>query len=825
MKIYIFLIITFFLYFTNYAQIDFQNHVIIDKTTSVTGARVVISADLDGDSDQDMIISANDVIGWYENADGHGKFAVLKVITSEIDESPALHAADLDGDGDMDILFSDSGNNILAWVENIDGLGNFSPIRTITTGLPAAIYTADLDGDGDLDVLSAGGAKVAWHENLDGLGNFGPQQVLTYVASSANSVSAADLDGDGDMDIISGSGGLYVAWFENTTGQGDFGLPQSITDRFTTKVYPADIDGDGDMDIVSITWTPSTGVNETVWFENTDGLGTFGSKQAISNPASSKSAFPTDIDGDGDLDVLISITYPTLTGMVVWHENTDGLGTFGPEQIITTLNNTYIGNVFASDLDGDDDIDAFSINFGNFSLAWYENTDGLGDFGDRIIVSARVEDAFAVYAVDIDGDNDIDVLSASYGDDKLAWYENADGQGNFRFAHNITSNLLLTNSVHTGDIDGDGDIDVLGCSSYVTLGKIGWYENTDGLGHFSSIRAISLNGSDDHPTSVYAVDIDGDNDLDVVASYYSFITGKVIWYENLDGLGNFGGPNLITNEASGAKSVFAIDIDNDGDIDILSASLLDNKVAWYENTDGLGSFSNQKIISSVANEASSVSAADLDNDGDVDVMAALFEDDEIVWYENTDGLGNFGPPKTITTNADGASSVYADDLDGDGYLDVMSASRNDSKVAYYKNTDGQGNFGPQRIITTDRYGANSVFAADINGDNKMDVLSANRYGASIDWYENAGPLSVNEIENEISSLALYPNPSNGFVSIHSETKIVSVSVYNKLGQLVMQEDNQEGIELIDLHKLTTGLYFVKLIDSTSKVDVKKAILE
>lgn len=72
-------------------------------------------------------------------------------------------------------------------------------------------------------------------------------------------------------------------------------------------------------------------------------------------------------------------------------------------------------------------------------------------------------------------------------------------------------------------------------------------------------------------------------------------------------------------------------------------------------------------------------------------------------------MGNFGPQQAITTQANGASSVHAADLDGDGDLDVISASRHDSKVAYYLNTDGLGSFGPQLIITTARDGANSVF--------------------------------------------------------------------------------------------------------------------
>lgn len=104
-------------------------------------------------------------------------------------------------------------------------------------------------------------------------------------------------------------------------------------------------------------------------------------------------------------------------------------------------------------------------------------------------------------------------------------------------------------------------------------------------------------------------------------------------------------------------------------------------------------------------------------------------------------------------------------------------------------------------------------------------MSANRYASSIDWYENAGPLSVNENENEISSLALYPNPTYGFLNIASESTIISVRIYNQLGQLVFEEDNKEGIIFINMNKLGRGLYFTKLIDTTSKSDVEKVILK
>ena len=130
----------------------------------------------------------------------------------------------------------------------------------------------------------------------------------------------------------------------------------------------------------------------------------------------------------------------------------------------------------------------------------------------------------------------------------------------------------------------------------------------------------------------------------------------------------------------------AADMDGDGDMDVLSASHEDDKIAWYENTDGQGTFSTQKTITTQADTARSVYAADMDGDGDMDVLSASYTDNKIAWYENTDGQGTFSTQKTITTQADDATSVYAADIDGDGNLDVLSASYNDDKIAWYENT-------------------------------------------------------------------------------------------------------------------------------------------
>jgi hypothetical protein len=66
----------------------------------------------------------------------------------------------------------------------------------------------------------------------------------------------------------------------------------------------------------------------------------------------------------------------------------------------------------------------------------------------------------------------------------------------------------------------------------------------------------------------------------------------------------------------------------------LSASYADNKIAWYKNTDGDGTFGAQQVISTAALGAISVYATDIDGDGDMDVLSASFTDDKIAWYKN-----------------------------------------------------------------------------------------------------------------------------------------------------------------------------------------------
>ena len=114
------------------------------------------------------------------------------------------------------------------------------------------------------------------------------------------------------------------------------------------------------------------------------------------------------------------------------------------------------------------------------------------------------------------------------------------------------------------------------------------------------------------------------------------------------------------------------------------ASQIDDTIAWYENDGNANPTFTAVDVATSADGAFSVFAADMDGDGDMDIVSASYDDDTIAWYEND---GNANPTWTaadIATSADGAISVFAADMDGDGDMDIISASHLDDTIAWYE---------------------------------------------------------------------------------------------------------------------------------------------
>ena len=639
----------------------------------------------------------------------------------------SVFAADIDGDGDLDVL-STSGrsDDTVALYRNGDGVsgggdGSAWTKIAITTGADFAqsVFAADLDGDGDLDVLSAsaGDDTIALYRNGDGVSGGGDgtswtETEITTGADGARSVFAADLDGDGDLDVLSASqNDDTIAWYAN--------VRDPLTLASTTPARNAlDVAAGAAVTLTfgravdAATVTPQTLV--VTGSQSGPAVGTFaGGGTATLAFAPSAPFLPGETvtvtatrglaaqDNGGRLAAAQTLTYTVAAAdapAAVWSPGVD---------LITSAEGA--NDVYAADVDGDGDLDALSASFFDNTIAFYRNGDGVSGDGDgtawtKTAITTSADGAESVYAADVDGDGDLDALSASFGDDTVAFYRNGDG------------------------VSGDGD--------------------------GTTWTKIAITATADGAASVVAADIDGDGDLDVLSA--SVIDDTIALYRNGDrgsgdGDGTTWSRTVITTTANGAESVYAADVDADGDLDVLSASFGDDTIAFYRNGDGVsgdgdGTTWTKIAITTTANGARSVYAADVDGDGDLDALSASFGDDTVAFYRNGDGVSGDGDGTAwtkiaITAAADGATGVYAADVDGDGDLDALSASSSNDTVAFYRNGDGvsgdgDGTAWTEIAITTTADGAESVVAADIDGDGDLDALSASFSDDTIAWYES-----------------------------------------------------------------------------------------
>ena len=433
------------------------------------------------------------------------------------------------------------------------------------------------------------------------------------------------------------------------------------------------------------------------------------------------------------------------------------------------------------------------------------------------IISTNVNGASSIFSIDIDGDGDIDVVSASRLDNKIVWFENTDGLGNFNGERIISTNANGVNSVFAIDIDGDGDIDVL--SSLSGDSTIAWYEHIDGVGTFSSEKIISSDIS--NLRCVIACDLDNDTDEDVLFTSY---TNTVSWYENINSFGMFGTEQEINN--GGVKHLFTSDIDNDGDNDVVYDSGSTRYIFWSENL-GNGLFVSH-IISTCFSGRNSIHLNDINNDGNIDVVYEYQAKDVIAWSENT-GLNSDSAfiheeYNLIDTNIfmnlyNYLFAIYSTDIDNDGDIDIINTIC-DSTIKWYQNLDGLGYFDTSKVLV---YNTNSIISnictADIDGDGDKDIITASYSSNKVAWYKNLLIDNINEINK--ASFSIYPNPSKNelFLEImNCDLQNTNIEIYDVYGKIVKQfkitnsklSTNKTSPLKIKIEDLQTGIYFIKI---------------
>ncbi|MFW8628343.1 FG-GAP-like repeat-containing protein [Deinococcus sp. ME38] len=337
---------------------------------------------------------------------------------------------------------------------------------------------------------------------------------------------------------------------------------------------------------------------------------------------------------------------------------------------------------------------------------------GPGTFSGGSVVSVDTQPV-GVAVGDVDGDGDLDLLSANYSSSTVSVRLN-DGRGTFSGTQTVSVGSGPI-SVVVGDVDGDGDLDLL--SANRGSGSVSVRLN-NGSGTFSGTQNVRVGGS---PISVMVGDVDGDGDLDLLSANGD---SSGVSVRLNDGAGNFSGTQDVSVGTQPA-SVAVGDVDGDGDLDLLTANSGSNNVSVRLNG-GSGTFSGTQNVR-VGAFPQSAAVGDVDGDGDLDLLSAN-GDSSGVSVRLNDGAGNFSGTQNVSVGAQTAS-VAVGDVDGDGDLDLLSANVSGNTVSVRLNNDSGIFSGTQDVIVgSEPY---SVAVGDVDGDGDLDLLTANRGSGSV----------------------------------------------------------------------------------------------
>ncbi|MBI4548002.1 MAG: VCBS repeat-containing protein [Ignavibacteriae bacterium] len=351
---------------------------------------------------------------------------------------------------------------------------------------------------------------------------FAPAQLYT-VGARPSDVVAADLDGDGDIDLVTANlQGNSVSVLMNI-GDGTFAPKVDYTGLDDPwGVFAADLDLDGDSDLIIANYGYDQG---SVTVLKNNGLGSFGNRDDLSTPTGTHtwSVIAADLDKDGYPELVATNPKYVVTdtpSISIWKNKKDGTFCCRVDSPLTRSP----GRVIAADLDGDGDKDVcFANHGGGATLTVFVNNDS-GIFSGRFDYPTGTS-PFGLVATDLDGDGDLDLAAACLQNTVTVLKNNGDST--------LTSNTFLDTldygaaflsaGIASADLDGDTlpDLAVASGNSGDTLSV---FMNIGG-GAFST-RADLHTGSTG-PFSVVAVDLDKDGDQDLVASNWGSVNVSV----------------------------------------------------------------------------------------------------------------------------------------------------------------------------------------------------------------------------------------------------------------------------------------------------------
>lgn len=751
--------------------------------------RGIAAADMDCDGEIDLVIgeSGTDSLLWYRNDGQALSWSLGGTITTAAPDLGHFIAVDITRDGAVDVIgASTSTGNVSLWRKMGGCASSTWTVDTVaaSVGLVANLVAADLDGDGwqDIALSEVDSARVSWWRSPAGPGSWTGQVVQAFIPGVL-SVTAGDVDGDGDNDlaaVINTTG--EIIWWANDGGGASWTESPIATLAGVKLARLADVDGDGDVDLAAAS-TPGGG--ELAWWDNLLGDGSAWTRHSVDAAAGTpQDLLVVDLGADADAD-LVTAALGAGRIRAYLNDSTARSGTLDPP----LFNAFYpfflreIADLRTADMDGDGDDDLVlverDVSIPDGFVFWFRNEGVDGDgllllTGPNLVHLQTLRSIESVAVGDVDRDGDPDVIAgytlnvAEHG----SFCRNTGGGGwSCSTIIGLGGALLAFDALSLHDIDGDGDLDLLGAvSDPVNDDTVAWWERDGNPAQSSSWTRHDIGVGPAVVDRLDAADLDGDGDLDVVGPRNRW------WRQTALGW-------VAETVAGDAIDRLAVaDIDADGDPDLAAATLTvaGPAMAWFEN-DGSGTFTERSIraADNVALVVPDVALADLDRDGDPDLIGHIVQAgiSRVAWFENRVRTGEGWTERSAGPTGFAGDFLVSSDFDRDGAPDLVLAE-DETWLVSWINGGGQFALESESVAppAIAQGGEAALLAIRVEHRGEPGQAALGLAGLALRFESAPGvPLDDAQLGALVAALRLYRDNGSGVFEPGSDPQVASVA--------------------------------------------------
>ncbi|MCY2991620.1 MAG: FG-GAP-like repeat-containing protein [Planctomycetota bacterium] len=680
------------------------------------GSRSVAVADFNADGNADLVVANYDNIAMLLG-DGTGGFAAAVSYPSGGSQTNAMTVSDFNGDGKADVAVAIATFEEGVWKGNVgvllgDGSGGFGAAVSYASGeaYPSSVTVGDFNGDGKADLAVAGNDQIGVLEG-DGQGGFGTAMLYASGGSGARSLAVGDFNADERADVAVANWDSVGVLLGSDTGGFLAAVSYFLGSASPAAVTAGDFNTDGKTDLVVV-----NGGANTVGVLLGIGGGLFAPPMVYTTGGSyPRSVVVADYNSDGKLDVAVTNTASRTIGVLLGN----GKGGFAPA-VLSALGDLYPWSVAAGDFNGDGKADLavmFDGATGNLGVLL---GDGQGGFAAPVIYATGGARPSSLAVGDFNGDEKDDLVVAHSSTPGIVGVLLGDGTGRFAEALICETGGSYALSVAVGDFNVDGKADLVVTNS--DSNNIGILLGI-GTGGFAPALTYASRGR--WPSFVTVGDLNSDGKADLAVTNDDGI-------EVSFGTGTAGFTGTVSYAVNGWSATIA-DFDGDGKGDL---AVINSETVGVLLGDGAGRFAAARIQGS-GSVVSSLSVADFNADGKVDVVAAHGSDSE--WVEVLgmvevllgNGTGALAEAASYATGGFNPSAVAISDFNGDGKADLAVAHATESGTVGVLLGDGAGGFAEALTYATDGSHPSSLAVGDFNGDGHADLAVANAGGIGV----------------------------------------------------------------------------------------------